>query len=374
MSQKPQRLIFVMTRLNRKGGQELSTLEVLQRLEPKGWEVHVLSYVLEEAPSNTNFIWHRVPFYKLPTHWLRDFWLGLYSWFWLTFFAPQALVVTVGVGSWKADVRVIQFFHSKLRAWVKADRAVFPMSQTFVRKTYQNFYSAYNCFLERICFRNSRRLIAISETVASDLKDLLGLAPKKVEVIHHAPAKVHSREESSTKLTRILFVGAMERKGIEKALEILALLKDLNWQFDVVGDGDIPFWKKHSTELGISDRVQFHGVRPSSLYFPKADIFLFPSLYEPFGLVVTEAVSFGLAVVASSECGALELWPNRPEVLKLSVQDSNAKWAEALRLLIQDGKLRSEVVRQAQVSVGAWNWDLAADRYHEVFLKCLNEK
>lgn len=371
MAQDSKTLIFVLTRLNRRGGQEVSTLEVLERLQRKGWTIYVLSYVFEDIPVGAKFQWHRVPFYGIPTHWLRDLWLGIYSWVWLKFFAPPGVVATVGLGSWTADVRVIQFFHSRLRAWVKAGRAVFPMSQSWLRRTYQEAYSVWNCFLEKTLFPETPHLIAISETVATDLVELSSVRREQIQVIHHAPTPIQPRAVSSEKMVRILFVGALERKGIEKALRVLVLLKHLSWQFDVVGDGDLGYWKNFSRELGISERVQFHGVRPSQLYFPKADMFLFPSLYEPFGLVVTEAIAAGLAVVASSQCGALELWSGRPDFLRLSAQDSDSQWAEAVARLIQEPDLREKLVREAQVSVSSWNWDLAAERYDEVFTKCL---
>lgn len=369
------KLVFTLSRLNQKGGQEKSTLEVLTRLERRGWEIHVISFVFEDIPQGYHFRWHRVPFYFLPTHWLRDLWLGVYSSAFLLLKFPKRefLSATVGIGSWRADIRVIQFYHSRLRELVREKKARLPNAQSWIRKSYQKFYSTWNASLEAWLFARTKSFVAISQSVANDLIRLGGVPADAIQVIRHAAdAKAGTLVEAASDeaiTAQILFVGALERKGIDKALRILALVKDLSWDFQVVGDGDLNHWRKYSAELGLSQRVHFHGAQPSKSFFEIADIFLFPSLYEPFGLVITEAISNGLAVLGSSECGAIELWPDRPSELNLSSSAEDQEWAIALRKLVQDLSFRQNCVRQAQKQVSQWNWDLAAEKYDQAWRK-----
>ncbi|MEA1929120.1 MAG: glycosyltransferase family 4 protein, partial [Candidatus Auribacterota bacterium] len=68
------------------------------------------------------------------------------------------------------------------------------------------------------------------------------------------------------------------------------------------------YYAKILTEAGLLDRVRFVGPhRDISQFYNAADIFVFPTLYEPFGTVVVEAMGRGLPVVVSRSAGAAEL-------------------------------------------------------------------
>jgi len=375
----PPILTFVIPRLNRKGGQEKSTLEVLIRLARAGWRVHVMSFVFSDWPPEVPIQWVRVPGFWVPTQILRHFWFMTYTLFKLRkrLRDPAHLVATVGMSSWFADIRVIQFLHHQLRELIYSAKAGYPNVRSPVHWLYQKIFSSWNCFLEKWGFPKTSHLIAISQSVE---KNISGFWPefktsKKISVILHAPDHLGSNSTKQyNEIPQILFVGALERKGIKKALESLALLKHLQWVFWVVGEGNISRWKAQSKELGISDRVHFSGFQPSQTYFEKADIFLFPSQYEPFGLVVAEAVSQGLAVLASMECGATELWKNNQDWLNISALADKTTWAEALEKLIQDRDQRREIARHAFLEMNRWNWDKAAASYERVFRSTLRAK
>ena len=396
MSKAPKTALFVLSRLNKKGGQERSTLEVVSHLHEKGWKIRILSYVLEDADpnffdeslliENKKFpvIWHKIPFFFLPTHFIRDLWLGIYSFFYIVLFVripnlfrqSKILIVTVGTAAWVADVRVIQFLHFKLRNLVKEKKAIFPNAQTKIRNHYQNFYSFWNTSIEGILFRTTRHFVAISNVVKEDLKELDEKFAERTVVIHHALDIKNSNfkvRPTNSGPTKILFVGALERKGIDKALEILRPLRHLNWRFDIVGDGDLEFWKSKAKKLKIEDKLHFHGHKSSYPFFENADIFLFPSLYEPFGLVITEAICHHLAVVASNECGSMELWQSRPKELNLSANDSAEKWTAAIERLIIDSTYRKNVSASAFSETSHWDWGKAALNYEKFFSEILSK-
>ncbi len=107
-----------------------------------------------------------------------------------------------------------------------------------------------------------------------------------------------------------IFVGAYERKGIEKALEIVK--KRVGAQFIVVGSpsmGRTVVWPNTIKVFPIqfTKRIQD--------FYSLSDVFVFPTLYEPFGLVLFEAVAMGLMVITrQNEVGASELIRHLPEV------------------------------------------------------------
>jgi glycosyltransferase involved in cell wall biosynthesis len=107
---------------------------------------------------------------------------------------------------------------------------------------------------------------------------------------------------------RLLFTGRVIRtKGTRDAISALGLARDLPVVLDIVGDGfDRAACEKLAAELGLTDRVRFHGRVPRDQvddFYQAADIFVFPSYREPGGSVVFEAMSHGLPLIVSDRGG-----------------------------------------------------------------------
>ena len=107
----------------------------------------------------------------------------------------------------------------------------------------------------------------------------------------------------------ILFVGRIERlKGIDKIIRALPYLKDIKSRLIVVGEdgnrpGEIRNLKTLAETLGLADRISFTGlVAYEKLpdYYNSADVFVFPSYYESFGLAPLESLACGAPVVANN--------------------------------------------------------------------------
>src|SRR5262249_4723856 len=105
-----------------------------------------------------------------------------------------------------------------------------------------------------------------------------------------------------------LFVGDIRspRKNLDSVLHALARVPDLT--LIVVGKLERSPFPHLAQKLNIPDRVIFLGYRPDvSRLMRAADFFLSPSRYEPFGLVVLEALASGLPVITASTVGAAAL-------------------------------------------------------------------
>nr|MBP3724999.1 glycosyltransferase family 4 protein [Campylobacter sp.] len=107
----------------------------------------------------------------------------------------------------------------------------------------------------------------------------------------------------------ILFVANdFEKEGLESFLKILSQLTNK--------------YKNLAKKLGVS--VAFMGEqRNISKFYEASDLFLYPVVYEPFGNVVLEAMSYGCAVVTTAQCGASELLSDKYFILK-NQNDTNA--------------------------------------------------
>jgi glycosyltransferase involved in cell wall biosynthesis len=95
--------------------------------------------------------------------------------------------------------------------------------------------------------------------------------------------------------------GLTSRKNVALALRSLAQTgRPATWHYDIVGDGEeAPELRRIAEEAGITGAVTFHGRRADvAEFYRQADIFLFPSLADNAHLVVMEAMSWGLPVIA----------------------------------------------------------------------------
>lgn len=105
-----------------------------------------------------------------------------------------------------------------------------------------------------------------------------------------------------TEGVRLLFVGRLVRtKGARDAIRAVARVPRGTVTLDVVGEGyDLDACRLLVDSLDLQDLVTFHGWVPHDEvmeHFAKADVFVFPSYREAGGIVVTEAMSFGLPVI-----------------------------------------------------------------------------
>ena len=111
----------------------------------------------------------------------------------------------------------------------------------------------------------------------------------------------------------------VEKKGFNVLLEALAELKamDINFSLQLAGDGPkFHSLRTLSIELGLNEHVQFLGRRndvPNLM--KKADLFILPSLREPFGIIVLEAMAMGTPIVATRSEGPLEVLDENSAIL-----------------------------------------------------------
>ncbi len=119
--------------------------------------------------------------------------------------------------------------------------------------------------------------------------------------------------QRNTKL--VLFVGSgFMRKGLRVLLEAVPLLKDKEIKALVIGKGPVNKFKTLAARHGIEDRVIFMGPRQEvEKYYSAADLFVLPTLYDPFSNATLEAMAAGIPVITTRNNGAAELIENGKE-------------------------------------------------------------
>nr|WP_200862315.1 glycosyltransferase family 4 protein [Candidatus Halobonum tyrrellensis] len=159
-------------------------------------------------------------------------------------------------------------------------------------------------------------LIAVSHLTAGEIRDRYG---GEATVIHNGFPSVRAtgrdlKAELDIDGKMLFFVGRhTDQKGISYLLYALSKLRRDDVTLVLGGSGHLTEQLKRFVELlGVDDQVLFPGYIPEDElgdYYASADLFVSPSLAEPFGITIVEALSVGTRVV-SSQSGAAELLPD----------------------------------------------------------------
>jgi len=167
---------------------------------------------------------------------------------------------------------------------------------------------------------------------------------------------------------RLLSVGRLvHQKGLDLAIRALAQLKDLEWEWCIVGDGpQINVLKSLANELGIQDRVSFPGwLSHAELVecYKGSNLFLFPSRHEGMPNAVLEAMASGLPILASRIAGNEELVIDGETGILFPSEDVEAL-SVALRQLLTDSSQRQKMGNAARQRVEAlYSWESTAQQY-----------
>jgi len=251
-------------------------------------------------------------------------------------------------------------------------------------KRSKNFYLG---LFTRLSARRARRIIAISESTKQDVIRLLGVSPEKVEVVYCGIDETFRplagdqvaafRSKRSLPERFILFVGTIEpRKNVTRLIEAFAnlhtrRLTDLKL---VIGGAKGWFYEDVFTrveELGLEGEVMFPGYIPVSelpLWYNAAELFVYPSLYEGFGLPPLEAMACGTPVVTANTSSL-------PEVVGeagLTVDPLDAEGlAETIRRALDDGALRREMKERGLQRAKGFSWTKAAQETVQVYRRAM---
>lgn len=233
-----------------------------------------------------------------------------------------------------------------------------------------------------------RRAIAVSPTVGRELTRFYGVDPDRITVIPNAVdvARFHPADAAARRAriraahgfadddVVLLFVGKeFRRKGLKLVLDALSLLPPQAKLLVVGGDDPAPF-VAHARRLGIADRVVFAG-HSSHVEdeFQAGDVFVFPTAYEPFGLVLLEAAASGLPVVTTNLGVAEEFIA--PHENGAIIERDGASIAAALEPLVDDRDARRRMgARARRDAEGYTSWQTVADRTLAVYEQVAEEK
>lgn len=198
------------------------------------------------------------------------------------------------------------------------------------------------CGIEKMGLENADRVIAVSHRTKEIISRRYDIPARRIEVVHNAVDKEIVMDRSlagkpfGDKL--VLFLGRITRqKGPDFFLEAASLVMRRmdGVRFVMSGAGDmLPGLVERMAYLRMADRFHFTGFlqgKRREEMFCMSDLFVMPSLSEPFGITPLEAMKYGVPVIVSKESGVAEILPHAVKVEPGNVEALAGKMMELLK-------------------------------------------
>ena len=338
------------------GGAEQFVQGYIHELAEAGHDIHI--FANQWTPSNhPNVHIHHVPTYNFNSF------IRTLSFAW---FSARAVkreffdIIQSHEKTWRQDVyRVGDGCHSE---WITQRKRFLPTLKGFflclnpfhrlILKLEQNMFESGQC----------RKFIAISEMVKEDILRHYHCPPENISVVYNGVDLQRFNPENKDKYrknirkeldipensTLIIFVGSgFERKGLKYLLQATKFLHSEDWRLLIMGKGKWHQYLQFAPENLRSRIIYKEPVPEIEKYYSAADIFVLPSIYEPFGNANLEALATGLPVITTRHCGAANIIRHKLNGLIVEKPESPKEIADNLNILF-DPTLRQSMSQNAR--------------------------
>ncbi len=363
------KIAFIVHDYHRHGGHARYVAELASRFK-KEHEVHVFASVWEE-PDPDGIAFHRIPSWRISA---------------LTSILTFALPATWMIGK-NFDIVHAQGFtgfrqnvitaHMVQRGWFQAMSRFLgriPFKKKINRMVVQ--------VLDQITFRKNfaKKFIAVSGRTQGDLIHFHHLDSQVVlhgvDTSLFTPGNAEKYRLGLRKELEIspdelvfLYVGDWQKSG--KAL-CASLSKLLHGTLLVVTKTPRETVLKDADANGVNHRLMIvPGTKLVEKYYAAADVFVFPTFHDSFGMVISEAMASGLPVITNREAGAAELIEHGVSGWLTEKPWDADQIAEGMNILANDPILRKRMGEAARKAIEPYTWDRCAAEtmtvYHKVF-------
>jgi len=224
----------------------------------------------------------------------------------------------------------------------------------------------------------ARQIITPSRFTKEDLLNYYKIDSKKVSVIYEGVNQLNQkiRNKKLEIKNYLLYVGsAYPHNNLEKLIEALKILRTKNNQtnLDLVIAGKIDFFANRlQKQIGVNfpellPHIKFFGVADDdelALLYQNAALYVFPSLYEGFGLPPLEAMSFGLPVVAAEATSIPEICEDA--AIYFDPNDAT-DMADKINQVLIDQKLQADLREKGLALIKKYSWEQMAQETLEVY-------
>jgi len=344
------KIAFIRNEYDPYGGAERFTELLVDLLAKRGAEIHIFAHRWTDS-TETKIHFHRVRSLR-----------------WLSLFRHASFVHFVGRSIQKENFDLVQSNERTLCQDVYRAGDGVHARWLEIRATHQGFFRRlsvqinpfhrYLLWLERRLFEHPqlKAVIAISDMVRKEIIDRFQIPAERVHTIYNGVdldrfspenrlrigSQFRHENEVGAETPVVLFVGSgFERKGLKNLIEGMSQAGNRAHLW-VVGKGKTNRYRKFVKQLDLEARITFWGPQSDVVrFYAAADVFVLPTLYEPFGNVVLEALASGLPVITMRQCGAAEIIDHGKEGFIISSSHAVGELADYLGILYNSEHRRS---------------------------------
>lgn len=253
-----------------------------------------------------------------------------------------------------------------------------------------NPFHRFMLCMERGLFEKGgrRKIVAISEMVKRDIEKHYRTSGDKIDVVYNGVdlKRFHPDNKNLHRLTirkklripenevLILFVGSgFERKGLKFLIQSLEFLSTDDWRLLLMGKGN---WERYLRFASHERRKKIHCRDPVDdleRYYAAADVFVLPSIYEPFGNANLEALASGLPIVTSSRGGAAEIIERRENGMVVDDPSDPREIADHINYLM-DASVRKQMGSAARRLAEKFTHEKNLEEMLKVYREVLNDR
>ena len=244
--------------------------------------------------------------------------------------------------------------------------------------------------LTRRVLKGAGRILAVSKFTKNEIEKLFGIRGSRVEVVYNAIderfLRGHASENDRQILAErylvtypfLLYAGRISpHKNLVRIIEAFSALKgelEKEGKFPdlkliIIGDelSKHPDLRRTVIRSGVNNDVRFMGFVPIEMlrvFYDAAKVFVFPSLYEGFGLPPLEAMAHGTPVVTSNTSSLPEVVGNAAVLVN---PENVFEIMRAVQRVLLDQSLRDRIKQRSYEQTKKFSWDKSAQRILEVY-------
>jgi glycosyltransferase involved in cell wall biosynthesis len=224
-----------------------------------------------------------------------------------------------------------------------------------------NFVRYYK-FLIPLISKRARLIFTVSHFSKNEIVKYINVPPQKIKVIYNAVSDLVIAGNQGTDLGKyILVVGSIDkRKNISTLIEAFNLIPGKDFKLIIAGDVNSIFNNKDNETLNTHHDIIFKGrVSDHELadLYTNAQMFIYPSLYEGFGIPPLEAMAYGCPTIVSDIDSLREVCANASVYVNPLDRKSIS---EGIKLLIQDEQLRNSLIEKGKINITRFSWKYSA--------------
>ena len=234
--------------------------------------------------------------------------------------------------------------------------------------------------IERAGLEAADRVVAVSHYTKRLVMRQYGIPGDKIEVVHNAVSRseadrVYAVPERCAHEKRVLFMGRVTfQKGPDYFVEAAKLVLDRipDVRFVMAGSGDmLPNMVRRVAQLRIGSHFHFTGFLKDEEVdhmYAVSDLYVMPSVSEPFGIAPLEAMAYDVPVLISRQSGVAEVVRN---AIKVDFWDIR-EMANKICAILSYPFLAAEEVRNCREELKAIRWENVADRLNAIYAQLVS--